>query len=449
MKLDEEQTKASDNHNYQMKLNEGQSKALDVILSRQNVFLTGQGGVGKSELIKHVRERFEEMGKVVGVTALTGIAALNIKGSTLHRWAGIGLGESEPDVLLSKVRKHPKGKANWFNTSVLIVDEVSMLSPKLFTKLDYIGKNIRRCYAPFGGLQLIFCGDFCQLGPVKIDAYCFEAPLWDECGFVICHLTENMRQTDAEFQKLLSGARMGFLSPQHKDMLRSRIGAVVGNDEIRPTKLFSDRDSADAVNMKELKRLKADGNPLYAFDASDNIVSERPRKFSEDETKNYIGLLEKTCQAKRELILRVGAQVMLISNLEPDAGLVNGSRGVVIAFELINEKESRPEVKFLNGITKLITHHMWDFEVGDDIRISRTQLPLILAFACTCHKAQGLTLDCVEANLGDSIFAPGQFYTALSRVRSLEGLSLTQVNFDKLTCDPKVRDFYEKLEAKK
>jgi ATP-dependent DNA helicase PIF1 len=141
----------------------------------------------------------------------------------------------------------------------------------------------------------------------------------------------------------------------------------------------------------------------------------------------------------------VGAQVMLIYNLDPDAGLVNGSRGVVINFEFISEEERRPVVKFLNGLSRVITHHVWDFEISDDILLTRSQLPLILAFANTCHKAQGLTLDCVEVDLGDTIFAPGQFYTALSRVRSLEGLSITQINFDKLICDAKVRDFYEKL----
>jgi ATP-dependent DNA helicase PIF1 len=426
-----------------MKLNKGQQDALEVIETRQNVLITGQGGVGKSELIKHIRTLFEGRGKVIHITALTGIAALNIKGSTLHRWAGVGLGEGKPDDVLKKVRRHPKGKANWLNTAILIIDEVSMLSPELFVKLDYIGRNIRRSDRPFGGIQLIFCGDFCQLGPVKVDAYCFESPLWQVCQFQVCHLKENMRQSDAMFQKMLSEIRMGYASPETKEILRSRIGAKVGTDEIQPTRLYSNRASVDEINMKELKKLPTLDNPTQLFTAFDDVS---PGEYTEDQRENYIGMLEKCCQAKKKLYLKVGAQVMLIHNLDPDAGLVNGSRGVITEFELINEEEKRPIVKFLNGIERIITHVLWDFEISDDLVVSRFQIPLILGFSATIHKSQSLTIDCVEVDLGDTVFAPGQFYTALSRVRSLEGLSITQINFDKMICDPKVREFYEKLE---
>lgn len=427
-----------------MRLNKGQTDALDIVESGHNIFITGQGGVGKSELIKHIRTLFEDRGKVVHTTALTGIAALNVKGSTLHRWAGIGLGDKDQEELLRKVRRHPKGKANWSNTSVLIVDEVSMLSPDLFVKLDYIGRNMRRSSRPFGGIQLIFCGDFCQLGPVAVDAYCFESPLWSQCDFCICYLKENMRQSDAIFQKMLSEIRMGYASKETKEILRSRIGVIVGTDEIQPTKLYSDRASVDAMNMKSLKKLPSLDNPTQLFEAFDSLTDG---DYSEEQRSNFIGSLEKCCQAKKELYLKVGAQVMLISNLDPDAGLVNGSRGVVTSFEFINEQERRPMVKFLNGLSLLITHHTWDFEIDDVTMITRSQLPLILAWSSTIHKVQSLTIDCVEADLGDRIFGAGQFYTALSRVRSLEGLSITQINFDRLICDPKVRDFYEKLDA--
>jgi len=428
-----------------MQLNKGQTDALDVIETGQNVLITGQGGVGKSELIKKVRILYEERGKVIHVTALTGIAALNVKGSTLHRWAGIGLGDKKPDELLRKVRRHPKGKANWLNTSILIVDEVSMLSPELFTKLDYIGKNLRRSDSVFGGIQLIFCGDFCQLGPVKVDAYCFESLLWEQCNFVICHLTENMRQSDALFQKMLSEIRMGYASNETKEILRSRIGATVGTDEIQPTRLYSNRASVDEMNIKALRKLTTPENPTQLFEAYDNVTDG---SYNEEQRENYIGMLEKCCQARKELYLKVGAQVMLINNLDPDAGLVNGSRGVVTSFEFINENERRPVVKFLNGISLLITHAVWDFEIDDLTTVSRSQLPLILAWGMTLHKCQSMTIDAIEIDLGDTIFAPGQFYTGLSRVRSLEGLSITQLNFDKLICDPKVREFYEKLEKK-
>lgn len=423
-----------------MYLNVGQLNALRLAETRQNLFITGQGGVGKSELIKHIKQSFEDKRKVCFITALTGIAALNIKGMTLHRWAGIGLGEEKQEDLLRKVKKNPKGHSNWFNTSVLVIDEVSMLSPELFTKLDYIGRNIRRSSAPFGGIQLIFSGDFCQLGPVKIDAYCFESPLWNKCNFKICYLTENMRQADANFQKLLSEVRLGYASQTTKDLLSARIGVNVGTDEIRPTKLYSNRASVDEMNLKELKKLRT---PVQVFNARDNIT---PGKYDDAKKENYLGVLEKTCQARKKLHLKIGAQVLLISNIDPDAGLVNGSRGVITSFEVVNENEYRPIVKFMNDIVRTITHVVWELEITDSITVSRSQIPLILAFGITTHKAQSLTIDCIDVDLGNTIFAPGQFYTALSRVRSLEGLSISQLNFDKLICDPKVRDFYEHLD---
>lgn len=428
-----------------MQLNKDQDTAFEIVKTGQNVFITGQGGVGKSELVKKICEWFEERGKCIHVTALTGIAALNVKGKTLHRWAGIGLGEGKPDDLLRKVRRHPKGRANWVNTAILVIDEVSMLSPELFTKLDYIGRNIRMIDAPFGGMQLIFCGDFCQLGPVPVDAYCFQSPLWAECDFAVCYLRENMRQSDGLFQKMLSEIRMGYASDETRRVLRSRIDCKVGTDEIKPTKLFSNRASVDEINIKELKKLVEGDDKTQLYTAFDDVTEG---DYTDEQRETYIGSLEKSCQARRQLYLRVGAQVMLIANLEPEAGLVNGSRGVVIGFEVINETENRPVVKFLNGLTRLIIHHLWEFEIDDEITVKRSQLPLILAFASTIHKSQGLTIDCIEVDLGDTIFAKGQFYTALSRVKSLEGLSITQLNFDRMICDPRVRGFYEALEKK-
>jgi ATP-dependent DNA helicase PIF1 len=428
-----------------MQLNKDQEYTFEVVKTGRNVFITGQGGVGKSELVKKISEWYEERGKCIHVTALTGIAALNIKGKTLHRWAGIGLGEGKPEDLLRKVRRHPKGRANWSNTSILVIDEVSMLSPELFTKLDYIGRNIRGINAPFGGMQLIFCGDFCQLGPVPVDAYCFESPLWAECDFTVCYLRENMRQSDELFQKMLAEIRMGYASEETRGILRSRLDTHVGTEEIKPTKLFSNRASVDEINIKELKKLENGDTKTQLYIAFDDVTEG---DYSEEQRETFLGLLEKSYQARKNLYLKVGAQVMLIANLEPEAGLVNGSRGVVVGFEVINENENRPVVKFLNGITRLMVHHMWEFEIDDDIMLTRSQIPLILAFAATVHKAMGLTIDCIEVDLGNTIFAKGQFYTALSRVKSLEGLSITQLNFNKLLCDPKVRAFYEALDKK-
>lgn len=428
-----------------MELNEGQQIALKLIEDRNNVFLTGQAGVGKSELIKKIIEIYIGRGKTVGVTALTGIAAVNIKGVTLHRWAGIGLGTGTPADLLKKVRRKPKAKSNWLNSSLLIIDEISMMSPDLFVKIEFIARGIRKINAPFGGLQLLFCGDFCQLGPVSIDAFCFESPVWKSCCFRVAHLTENMRQNDPSFQRILGQIRMGHVSQEARELLNARVGAKVGTDEIKPTVLYPNRASADELNNKRLKAIPSENNPVHEFSSGD-FITGNTKALDPDVEKDYYGLLDKSCQAKKTLRLKVGAQVMLIHNLDIECGLVNGSRGVVKSFHHISETETRPIVKFLNGMEILISHVTWDVDIADDIVVSRSQLPLILAFGATIHKCQGMTLDCVEVSLGDSIFTAGQFYTALSRVRSLGGLSIIDLNFDKVLCDPKARAFYEALE---
>lgn len=426
-----------------MQFNEGQQTALDVILDGQNVFLTGQAGVGKSEILKEVVHRYNEMGKKVGLTAMTGVAGSNLNGVTLHRWAGIGLGDGTPAEILKRVSKKPKAVANWKNSSLLIVDEISMLNPELFEKLDFLGRGIRRINAPFGGLQLLFCGDFCQLPPVKIDVYCFECATWEKCNFKVVHLTQNMRQNDPIFQKILSEVRMGFISQEGKEVLRSRVDAQVGTDEIRPTVLFSTRNSVDKFNSDKLKEIATENNPTHEFMAGDFITTTL--NLNPDYEKQYYEFLDKSCQARKKLHLKVGAQVMLIHNLDIESGLINGSRGVVTEFKEFGLGVSRPVVKFLNGIEIVLQQMTWDVEISDDIVVSRSQIPLILAFGGTIHKCQGLTLDCVTLDLGDSVFAPGQFYTALSRVRDLKNASISALNFDKIVCDPRVRAFYDNL----
>lgn len=421
-----------------MELNQGQTKALELIEKGTNIFLTGQGGVGKSELIKHVKNLWEARGKRIGITSLTGVSALSLGGMTIHSWAGIGLGDLSCAELLKKVRKKPQ-KKNWMGTDLLVIDEISMLSPDLLTKLDFLGRALRRSEKPFGGIQLLFSGDFCQLPPVKTDVFCFECETWKACKLQICYLTQNMRQSDPVFGKILSEIRMGILTPEGRALLESRLHAKVGAEGIVPTKLFSHRKAVDEINAAGLASIPRDNNPIQRFTAIDYIASKV--EVPADIKQYYIAALDKACQARPVLDLVVGAQVMLIHNLDVKQGLCNGSRGMVLRFE-----EYRPVVRFLNGIEMIIAAHDWDLTVGEDIVASRRQIPLILAYAATIHKSQGSTLDCVEIDLGDDLFASGQFYVALSRVRTLEGLSITNLSTTGLISDPKVREFYSQLE---
>lgn len=420
------------------RLNEQQNEIFMKILGGNNLFLTGAGGTGKSHLIKFIKEYYTRIGIKVAVTALTGIAGLNIGGETIHRWAGIGTGDKSGDELLQMARKKSK---NWNGTAILIVDEVSMLSPSLFEKLDFVGRNIRRVNKPFGGIQLIFSGDFCQLPPVESDQYCFECDTWKRCNFLQCELTQIMRQNDLDFQTLLTEVRMGIVSQKTKDILNARLGAKLENkDGIIPTKLFPIKRAVDKINQEELAKISRENNKPYRYNAQNSIINPKNIKVRKEIEENWLGSLDKSCQAKSSIVLLKTANVMLIANIDPDAGLVNGSRGVVESFE-----NNLPVVRFLNGIERVVKSHEWTMKINDNIEVSRKQIPLVLGYAATIHKSQSLTIDYVEADLGSDNFADGQFYTALSRVRSLEGLTISALDFSRCSCHPKVIEYYKTL----
>lgn len=418
-----------------MEFNKQQSEAIETVMKGHNVFITGQGGVGKSEIIKIVTKKLEDEGKIVAVTSLTGISALSIGGSTIHSWAGIGLGDKASSVLVTRARKYRKKE--WQQTDLLIIDEVSMLSADLFEKLDAVSRRLRFCPArAFGGLQLLLCGDFCQLPPVKQSQFCFESRSWQECNLKICYLTINMRQSDVEFQSLLSRSRLGLLTDGDKDLLHSRVGARKTSCLIKPTTMFSKRYQVEDLNNAELDRLASEKKTFNSLDETDHEYDLDPPE--KDKIKSIVN---KSCLAQETLVLATGAQVMLIVNIKA-RGLVNGSRGVVVGFK------NGPIIKFLNGSMFEALPVEWKIKLSEDYSAFRKQIPVILAYATTIHKAQGATLDCVEVDLGSEIFSEGQFYTALSRVKSLDGLFITDLDTTKVKCNEKVLKFYLALKEK-
>lgn len=361
------------------------------------------------------------------VTALTGMAALNIGGMTLHKFAGIGLGTDKQEVLLEKV-KRAKAKRNWLHCRRLIVDEVSMLDPILFGKLDYIGRHMRRSLdRPFGGIQLVLCGDFFQLPPVSRGGsagLCFESKLWQEIfnDTNMVELRKVFRQEEEEFVSILREVRFNCLSDDSLARLESLQRPLDCSNDIIPTKLYSTNMDVDSVNERFLRELP--GDPI-TFTAKD---------FPPDQTDELF-------MAQHQLVLKVKAQVMLIKNL--DSTLVNGSRGVVK--ELLPSKNT-VVVQFLNGEVRAITPAEWTkaTAVGATTLAKRVQVPLKLAWAVTIHKSQGLTIDHLEVDLA-GVFECGQAYVALSRARRLEGLRVLSLNPARIKSHPRVIEFYRHL----
>jgi len=442
-----------------MPLNTEQEEAMADVIAGKSVFITGPGGVGKSYLIREIKSRLLEAGRAVGVVAMTGCAALQLEcqAKTLHSWASIGLGRESVDALVAGIRRfnNQKAKARWKNTDVLIIDEVSMMTPELLEKLDSVGRIIRGKFAtPMGGLQVVLVGDFCQLPPVSKDLsgnevepqLLFECGVWGEIIQKTICLKQIQRQSDPVFQRILNEARMGSLTPESMAVLESRkIKGTALKDQmdssiVKPTLIFSRNNKVDDINNKNMEALETalvarKSKVCYGTKTDPSSVN------MEDPAIKYaLNRLENDAPYVPMLSMKVGAQVMLITNLDVEAGLVNGSRGVIKRFT----ETELPVVEFRNGIVMTIDLATWMTEEFPFVGMA--QIPLRIAYAITIHKSQGATLDCALVDVGKDTFEYGQAYVALSRVRSLDGLYIWGLDTTRIKAHPRVVEFYRSLE---
>lgn len=424
-------------------MNDLQQKFVDTALEGKNIFLTGSGGTGKSYVLKYLLTEFKKRNRHYALTAMTGCAALLLenKATTLHSWAGVGLGKEALPKLVSDIRRSSKAMRRWLLTDTLIIDEVSMMPPEFFEKLDAIAKRLRSSQKPFGGIQLIFVGDFFQLPPVnkekedKDPDFIFEIPLWKTMDFNVIDLKEIMRQKDPVFHEILNEARIGQLSNKSLVILKERQNLNWKKLEIKPTLLFPQRGIVNSINMQNLKKLQGDQYSYKVSTISATAVTQQ-MQYSIDKTN-------RDSSYEEELLLKVGAQVMLIINLpsSSETNLVNGSRGVVTGF---SGPSHTPLVKFLGYENPIpIEHYYW--EVADFEGVKQKQIPLRLAYALTIHKSQGSTLDSALIDVGPNTFEYGQAYVALSRVKDLESLYLWDIEKGAFKAHPKVIEFYRSM----
>lgn len=417
----------------EIKLSNKQQVAYDAMTNGESVFVTGSAGVGKTELIKMFIDVYGQ-NKIIGVTSTTGISALLFGGTTLHSFLGIGLGTSSVEDLVEKICKRSYLRDRWCTLETLIIDEISMLSPVLFDKLEEIARVVRRNERPFGGIQLILSGDFLQLPCIGSDKFCFESKKWDICIDKTIYLSEIMRQKNKDFQECLNNIRIGLLTSETCKLLESRINVEIKNENgIRPTKLYCTNYSVDYINNEELDKLAVNDPDFYEYNME-------TRLFPGIKNGNYIiEKYKKNCNAPETIQLCTGAQVMLLYNLDLEGGLVNGSRGVIKGFV-----KDIPIVKFMNGREIVIGYHTWEVEENGKKVLKVMQIPLKLAYALTAHKSQGCTLDCVEIDM-TNVFDYGQAYVMLSRVKNIENLNILGINFDRIKAHPTAVNFYESL----
>ena len=450
-----------------------QQICFDKYLKGENMFITGPGGTGKSFLIKNIVADAEEKKKNIKVCALTGCAAilLQCKATTLHMFSGIGLASKKNALIIEELftKKRYKLK-NWRGLEILIIDEVSMMSLKILLLLDLIARKFYRKNVPFGGLQVIFTGDFYQLSPVfsncsenekeKEDTmYCFQHELWDQL-----FTKENQivlktiyRQNDEALLKVLKYVRKGQISPSTKAILQSRIFNGEDLDVIKKEKVLTilspiKRD-VEFINAKEYLKLDSSTseivhNLFYVDLSAKNNDCEKEKNGvymfelllkSNEHLKREYDFLAANVIAEKCLKLKLGTHVMCVVNINVcgELQIANGSQGIIVGFN----EDNLPYVKFNNSKDPiLIDYYIWKSEVHKMVGVS--QIPLIYSWAITIHKAQGLTLENAIIDIGSNIFAYGQTYVALSRLKSLDGLYLTSFDYSKIKCNPLVKAFY-------
>ena len=467
-------------------LSNEQRKVLDLIVDqKKSVFFTGSAGTGKSvllrECIRVLRQKYQKEPDRVAITASTGLAACNIGGVTLHSFSGIGLGKEDVPELVKKIKRNQKAKHRWMRTKVLIVDEISMVDADLFDKLENIARIVRSNGRPFGGIQLVVTGDFFQLPPVpdsstRESKFSFDASTWTSSIDHTIGLHHVFRQRDPAFAGMLNEMREGRLTQNSIAAFRQLSRPLEDFDNLQATELFPTRGEVDAANSLRMRQLAGEGRVFHARDGgaiTDKVARDR---------------LLGNCMAPEVLELKKGSQVMLIKNI--DEMLVNGSLGKVIGFmneesfdsyttdpngyvstqaapdDELNPSELKqkralqkfaatntaqvwPLVRFTlsDGSTRdlLCNRETWKIELPNgEVQASRAQVPLILAWALSIHKAQGQTLERVKVDLG-KVFENGQAYVALSRATTMGGLQVLRFDPAKVTAHKKVREFYAGL----
>ncbi|KAJ8945724.1 hypothetical protein NQ314_009086 [Rhamnusium bicolor] len=408
-----------------------QQQVLDACLAGHNVFFTGSAGTGKSYLLKRIIGTLPP--DVTTATASTGVAACHIGGVTLHQFAGIGKGEATLERSVELASKPPTVSI-WRKCKHLIIDEISMVDGEYFEKIEQVARKVRRNDKPFGGIQLILCGDFFQLPPVRTfnfgdnkavpPRFCFKTKAWESCRLTTYELRKVHRQNDESFISILNKIRIGRVDKDVTDTLAATAKQRIEQGDILATRLCTHTKDADIINETKLKALQGE---LQVFEAQDSIPGT---------TKQ----LDQQTPVPSRLELKIGAQVMLLKNINVASGLVNGARGVVKEF-----RQGLPVVQFRNKKEYVANHERWTVKTAGGGSLSRKQVPLKLAWAFSIHKSQGLTLDCVEMSLG-RVFEAGQAYVALSRAQSLETLRVLDFNSTQVWANPDVLQFYRTLD---
>lgn len=409
-----------------------QSTALTIMKLGHSVFLTGGAGTGKTYVLNEYISWCKAHRIPLAITASTGIAATHVGGATLHSWSGTGIKESLTEMDIDALSQKKNLYDRYTKTQVLIIDEVSMLHAYRLDMVDKLARMFRGNQKPFGGMQIIMCGDFFQLPPISKNNqnkdFVFYSEVWKKLNPVVCYLTKNYRQQEDSLSSILNSIRKNEIEDGIYDTFQDLLDNPASDFYDYPhTKLYTHNEDVDRINREQYKKLKGK-----------EIVYDMISKGK----KQLVDALKMNCLALETLKLKVGTQVMFIKN---DAGRKynNGTLGEVVEFSTDN----MPIVRTLNGNTINVVADSWHIEDDGKILAEIKQLPLRYSWAITVHKSQGMTLDRAEMDLSRS-FGFGMGYVALSRVRTLSGLRLLGMSGNALAMHPDIIVFDAELRKK-
>ncbi|MEQ1561374.1 MAG: AAA family ATPase [Nitrospira sp.] len=416
-----------------------QSQALDILKMGKNVFITGPAGSGKTHVINAYIKYLKENAVDVAVTASTGIAATHIGGMTIHSWSGLGIRDTLTDYDIEDLMERQYLYKRFEKTKVLIIDEVSMLHHFRLDLIEWICRQMKRNEKPFGGMQIILCGDFFQLPPVSRgevveSEFAYKAESFLASKFTICYLSEQHRQKDNVYLSILNQIRENKVTQKTVELLKTRFNkdpvpehsSVQGSPSYF-TRLYTHNIDVDVVNLRHLDLIDS---------------TTRSYTMTGKGSRGLIETLKKSCLSPETLLLKVGARVMFTKN-QLEGGYVNGTLGVVKDFNSFGD----PIVETNSGMTFAVQPQSWMIEEEGKVKAEISQLPLRLAWAITVHKSQGMSLDAMEVDLSKS-FVRGMGYVALSRVRSLGGMKLLGFNDMSLQVDPEVLEMDQTFREK-
>jgi len=397
-----------------------QSRALEILKTGGNVFLTGEPGSGKTHLLNQYLDWLSACNVNVAITASTGIAATHIGGMTIHSWSGIGTRDMLTQYDLDSIASNEKTVRRIKKAKVLVIDEISMLDGRVLDMVEMVCRTVKQSGEAFGGMQVILVGDFFQLPPIagrgEMSRFAFESRTWDSSKFLTCYLSEQHRQEDELLLGLLAAIRKNDIDESHFTLLSEQTD--ISYTDIEPTKLFTHNSDVESMNTAQLRELKTK-SATYKMDAKGN--------------KQLYANLIKNCLSPEVLEVRKEAMVMCTKN-NFEAGYVNGTLGRVVDFD---KDDGYPIIETSDGRTIKITPQSWSIQEDGKVRAEITQVPLRLAWAITVHKSQGMSLDAAEIDLRNA-FTYGQGYVAISRVRSLSGMKMIGLNSQALLVDPRV-----------